>query len=171
MESLPADLWACCHLTRLELDLCHSSALPTPAASPSGAACLPALRTLRLVRCQLPGGALPRAVFSLASLTSLEVRKCGLTSSCTCVGVPAQFSRLSRLVSGGCTQVCCMGGRDALHRSVRYRAQAHPACRPRLHTQQEHLSLEANALCTLPPELAALSRLRHLNLSSNQLAW
>ncbi len=36
---------------------------------------------------------------------------------------------------------------------------------------QEHLSLEANTLCTLPCGVAALPALRHLDLSCNALAW
>ena len=40
-----------------------------------------------------------------------------------------------------------------------------PAC------PQERLSLEGNALCTLPPALTALCALRHLDLTANQLAW
>jgi hypothetical protein len=36
---------------------------------------------------------------------------------------------------------------------------------------QEHLSLEANTLCTLPSGVAALPALRHLDLSCNALAW
>lgn len=36
---------------------------------------------------------------------------------------------------------------------------------------QEHLSLEANSLCTLPPALTALPSLRYIDLSTNQLAW
>lgn len=36
-------------------------------------------------------------------------------------------------------------------------------------TAQEHLSLEANALCALPPALCTLPALRHLDLSCNQL--
>jgi len=37
--------------------------------------------------------------------------------------------------------------------------------------KQEHLSLEANTLCTLPPAVAALPALRHLDLGCNPLSW
>ena len=101
VESLPADLWACPHLTRLDLDLKGSAALPAPAAH--GAPCLPALQELRLARCRLAGGALPEAVCQLSGLRRLEVVKCGLASCCTSAsaGLPPQFSRLCNLVGGG----------------------------------------------------------------------
>jgi hypothetical protein len=99
-ECLPADLWACQHLTRLDLDLKGAAALAVPAAH--GAPCLPALQELRLARCRLPGGALPEAVCQLSGLRRLEVVKCGMASCCTSAsaGLPPQFSRLCNLVSG-----------------------------------------------------------------------
>lgn len=100
MERLPADLWSCLHLTRLDLDLSHSAGLPPPAGSTNGAALLPALRELRLARCRLQGGALPPAVCQLSTLSRLEVLSCGLTSSAAHAGLPESVSRLSQLVSG-----------------------------------------------------------------------
>ena len=182
VEPLPADLWACSHLTRLELDLRHSAGLPAPAAPPNGAACLPALRELRLARCRLQGGALPAAVGQLTGLSRLEVRGCGLASSCTHAGLPQGLSRLSQLVSGtfspsggGCSRAppCC-----ACYASPRptLRGLQSPAFTPPTTLRappgsraQEHLSLEANALCTLPPALCTLPALRHLDLTCNQL--
>lgn len=100
VEALPADLWACSHLTRLELDLRHSAGLPAPAAPPNGAACLPALRDLRLARCRLQGGALPPAIAQLTGLSRLEASGCGLASSCAHAGLPNGFTRLAQLVRG-----------------------------------------------------------------------
>lgn len=100
MERLPADLWSCLHLTRLDLDLSHSAGLPPPVGSTNGAAFLPALRELRLARCRLQGGALPPALCQLSTLSRLEVFSCGLTSSAAHAGLPESVSRLSQLVSG-----------------------------------------------------------------------
>jgi hypothetical protein len=105
-EFLPADLWACQHLTRLDLDLKGAAALAVPAVH--GAPCLPALQELRLARCRLPGGALPEAVCQLSGLLRLEVIKCGMASCCTSAsaGLPPQFSRLCNLVRG--RRACCL---------------------------------------------------------------
>lgn len=98
MEGLPPDLWGCRHLTRLELDLKGSAALPPP-GSPPGAPCLPALLELRLARCLLPGGVLPPVVCRPPALRRLEVVRCGLTGGCAHAALPPQFSSLSSLVS------------------------------------------------------------------------
>lgn len=99
VERLPADLWSCLHLTRLDLDLAHAAGLPAPATPATGAAPLPALRELRLARCRLQGGALPPTLCQLSTLSRLEVLSCGLTSSAAHAGLPDGFSRLTQLVS------------------------------------------------------------------------
>lgn len=61
--------------------------------------------------------------------------------------------------------MCC----SPMHVSPSCCLRTSPALPP--HLAQEHLSLEANALCALPPALTLLPRLRYLDLSSNLLAW
>lgn len=183
MEALPADLWACAALTRLELDLRHSASLPALAAPPSGTSPLPSLRELRLARVRLPGGALPPALYAITQLRRLEVSRCGLTSGCTSAGVPAECSRLAHLVSGSAIGLRWVGGAGKAEQLVHAAAPSphccptqptlipHPPSTPTHPRPQEHLSLESNALCTLPPALTALTGLRHLDLTGNQLAW
>lgn len=103
VKALPPDLWACQHLTRLDLDLRGSAALPPAPSMPAlTAALLPAVRELRLARCQLPGGALPPALCQLSGLQRLDIQRCALASGCVHHGLPPQFSRLSCLVRRGC---------------------------------------------------------------------
>jgi hypothetical protein len=117
VDRLPADLWSCLHLTRLDLDLGHSAGLPAAPAGPSnGAAVLPALRELRLARCRLQGGALPQALCQLSTLCRLEVLSCGLASSAAHAGLPDGFSRLTQLVRG--RQSICAGLVASLGRPV-----------------------------------------------------
>lgn len=99
VERLPADLWSCLHLTRLDLDLAHAAGLPAPATPATGAAPLPALLELRLARYRLQGGALPPPLCQLSTLSHLEVLSCGLTSSAAHAGLPDGFSCLTQLVS------------------------------------------------------------------------
>lgn len=151
-ECLPADLWACQHLTRLDLDLKGAAALAVPAAH--GAPCLPALQELRLARCRLPGGALPEAVCQLSGLRRLEVVKCGMASCCTSAsaGLPPQFSRL------------CSLEHLSLESNSLFTLPPAVAALPAL----RQLDLSANMLSWLPPG-PYLSTLETLILSANRL--
>lgn len=104
----------------------------------------------------LPAPATPGPA-CLPALAELRLARCRLPGGVLPPAV-CQLSGLCRLevvkcgLSGGCAQ------------------PALPAQFSRL-SSLEHLSLEANMLCTLPPAVAALPSLRHLDLSCNALAW
>lgn len=138
MDRLPADLWACQQLTRLELDLKGSAPLP---AAPAAPAPLPALRELRLVGCRLPGGVLPLSVCHLAGLRRLEVQRCGLTSGCIQHGLPHQISQLAQLV------------RARMASSVKRPAALHAPCslHPGPLAHSGGWSSAAPSSCLLPP--------------------
>jgi hypothetical protein len=137
VEGLPPDLWDCRHLTRLELDLKGSAALPPP-SGPPGAPCLPALLELRLARCLLPGGVLPPAVCRPPALRRLEVVRCGLTGGCAHAALPPQFTALTSLVS--------MAGRPS--RAVKSSRPAVPRGAGRCRVVA---TASAPPLCTLHP--------------------
>lgn len=173
VERLPADLWSCLHLTRLDLDLSHSAGLPPPVGSTNGAAFLPALRELRLARCRLQGGALPPALCQLSTLSRLEVFSCGLTSSAAHAGLPESVSRLSQLehlaleANALCTlppALCTLPALRHLDLSCNQLAWLPPG--PYLRSL-ETLLLSANRLAQVPPVLADASSLEVLDMSSN----
>jgi hypothetical protein len=174
VDRLPADLWSCLHLTRLDLDLGHSAGLPAAPAGPSnGAAVLPALRELRLARCRLQGGALPQALCQLSTLCRLEVLSCGLASSAAHAGLPDGFSRLTQLehlsleANALCAlppALCTLSALRHLDLSCNQLAWLPPG--PYLRPL-ETLLLSANRLAQVPPVLAEAASLEVLDLSSN----
>lgn len=167
VDRLPADLWACQQLTRLELDLKGSAPLP---AAPAAPAPLPALLELRLVGCRLPGGVLPSSVCHLAGLRRLEVQRCGLTSGCIQHGLPHQISQLAQLthlsLSGNSLSsvapLAPLGALRHLDCSANPLSWLPPG--PYLASLQT-LLLSATSMTVVPPVLCAASRLEVLDLS------
>ncbi|KAL4452339.1 hypothetical protein ABPG75_008001 [Micractinium tetrahymenae] len=173
VDRLPSDLWACQHLTRLDLDLRGSAALPpAPAAGPAcnAAALLPSLQELRLVRCRLPGGALPLAVCQLSGLRRLEVQRCGLTSGCIQPGLPPRFSQLSQLThlslaGNSLSSIAPLAPLPALcHLDVSANPLTWLPPGPYLDSL-ETLLLSATSITVVPPVLCAAGQLEVLDLS------
>ncbi|KAL4450023.1 hypothetical protein ABPG77_010692 [Micractinium sp. CCAP 211/92] len=171
VDRLPCDLWACQHLTRLDLDLkCSATLPPAPEAHASAPALLPALQELRLVGCRLPGGALPPAVCQLAGLRRLEVQRCGLTSGCLHHGLPHQISQLEQLthLSLAGNSLSSLAPLAALPALRHLDCSANPLTwlppGPYLGLL-EALLLSATSITVVPPVLCAASRLEVLDLS------
>lgn len=181
VSPLPADLWACQHLTRLELNLKQSAPLPpAPAAlgdstsSGTTSCLLPALRMLRLSRCRLPGGALPPMLCDLTGLQSLQVLRCGLTSGCVHTGMPPQFSCLSNLTSLSLegNTLCTLPPGVAMLPALRH---LDCACNPLAWLPPgpylgslETLILSANRVTVVPPVLSQACQLEVLASAATQ---